>query len=425
MTSFIETLYTRFLKSAGVSTDTRTLKPGMIFFGISGPNFSGSAYATKALEAGASYAVVDNPEYATDARILLADDSLKALQELAIYHRMRFAGRVFGITGSNGKTTTKELIRDVLRKKYKVHATKGNLNNHIGVPLTILQWPKELDIAVVEMGANHVGEIGALSEIARPTHGLITNIGYAHTEGFGGIEGVLRGKTELFDFLKKTGGVPFINQQDERLLPITRRFDEAVPFPPEDLRVEVRVGLLHLAFGTVTAQTQLTGLYNLGNLAAAIAVGRYFRVPDEKIAEALAAYTPENLRSQVVKKGTTTIILDAYNANPSSMQAALENLASFAGKKAAILGDMNELDDPDAEHLKLGHTLAGMNLETVVLVGNKIRVASQMLPSAVCFDTTEELREWLATQSFADTTLLLKASRTIGLERAVEAIRQD
>lgn len=416
--NFIEYLYAKFLLSDGVSIDTRTLEPDNLFFAIRGPNFDANKFAVQALEKGASYAVVDDPKYVTDDRMILADDGLKALQELAIFHRSRFKRKVLGITGSNGKTTTKELVIKVLQKKYIVHATSGNYNNHIGVPLTLLHILPQTEIAIIEMGANRVGDIAELCSYANPNYGLITNIGHAHTETFGGIEGVLRGKSELFDHLRKTGGIPFINDDDRALSSMKKRFGEKAVYPDADLKLLKAEPFIEFELGGKTYQTQLIGRYNFSNIAAAISVGRQFGVPDESIGEAISAYVPGNLRSQVIKKGSTTIILDAYNANPDSMRVALENLFNMPGRKLAILGDMNEQENPEKQHLELLDYTEELGLE-VMLTGP---IMKQVAGDRTWFENNQQLANHLKSIDLKDTTILLKASRTLKLEELVDLI---
>ncbi len=420
MRDFIEFLYSRFLLSDGVSIDTRTLKEGNLFFAISGPNFNANKFAMEALEKGASYAIVDDASYAKGDRVILAENALRALQALATFHRSRFKRPVIGITGSNGKTTTKELIDKLLAEKYVTHATKGNYNNHIGVPLTLLQIHPQVEIAIIEMGANHVGEIAQLCEYAQPTHGLITNIGRAHTETFGGIEGIIRGKSELFDYLRKSDGVPFVNTSDRVLGNMKKRFSHAVCFPPDDLQLIAHQPFLEVEFGQTQARTQLVGAYNLYNIGAAIAVGRAFDVEDEKIARALSSYLPDNARSQLIQKDTTTIILDAYNANPDSMIAAIENLGSTKGKRVAILGDMNELENSDESHREVLAKARAHKIDHIITVGQKI---GRVEGADNHFDEKEALIDYLGQQDFKETTVLLKASRSIKLETVLNYIQ--
>ncbi len=414
-----EALYSKFLLSTGVSTDSRTVKEGNIFFALSGPSFNGNAYAKSALEKGALVAVVDDQDFLGDGCVLV-ENALTALQHLARHHRDHFKKPVLAITGSNGKTTTKELVREVLAQKFNVQATEGNLNNHIGVPLTILKWTEETELAIVEMGANHQKEIASYCEYTRPTHGLITNIGHAHTEGFGGIEGVLRGKSELFDFLRKSEGIPFINQDDERLRHMTKRFENAEVFPSEDVEIQAGNQFLTLTIGGQEARTKLTGGYNFSNAAAAVQVGRHFGVNDSLIIFALEKYQPQNQRSQIIEKDGFTIIMDAYNANPDSMRAAINNLSTFEGRKVAILGDMNELSNSEEEHRSLGKEVSQMNFDEVILVGEKIKPALEFVPRARHFGSTSEL----VASGFkpqTSSTVLLKASRTIRLEELLNS----
>jgi len=419
MGDFIEFLYSRFLLSDGVSIDTRTIEKGNLFFAISGPNFNANQFADEALEKGASYAVIDDEQYVTNDRTILAQDGLQALQELAKFHRSRFKRPVLGITGSNGKTTTKELITGVLAEKYIVHATPGNYNNHIGVPLTLLHIHPQVEIAIIEMGANRVGDIAGYCEVARPTHGLITNIGRAHTETFGGIEGVIRGKSELFDFIRKNGGTAFINKNDSVLSNMARRFDSPVVFPQSDFKLLSSSPFLNVRLGAKEKETNVVGRYNFSNMAAAVAIGRFFEVPDENILKAIASYEPDNARSQIIKKGTTTIILDAYNANPDSMKVALDSLAEQGANTMAILGDMNELENPDEQHLEVLEHARSLRIGRVLTVGKKIgRVANPQFH----YDEKETLEEELKKMDFSGAFVLLKASRSVKLETVLKSI---
>lgn len=417
----IEHLYSKFLSCEGVSIDTRTIKNGDLFFGINGENSNGGAYARQALESGAKYAVVDDPKLDGEF-IIVVEDTLRTLQELAIHHRKSLSAKVLAITGSNGKTTTKELVRRVLSQKYNVLATEGNYNNHLGVPLTILRLTNAHEIAIIEMGANHIGEIARLCEIAQPDLGLITNIGQAHTEGFGGMDGVLRGKSELFDYLKKSDGIPFINIQDNYLMNMTKRFDNAEVFPSTDVALIANQEMVELLIGGKRIATQLTGDYNFLNMAAAISIGRYFEVDDEKIVKAFEEYEPENQRSQIIKRGTNTIILDAYNANPDSMRVALRNLAKFNQRKVAILGQMNELSHSVEAHSQFGKELSRKDFDEVILVGVKMLPALEFLPMARHFKSTENLKEYLTEHTFQDSVILLKASRSIKLDEVVDKL---
>ena len=418
MGDFIEFLYSRFLLSDGVSIDTRTIEPNNLFFAISGPNFNANEFAEEALKKGAAYAVVDDESFVTDDRIILAVDALKAMQDLAAFHRARFKRPVLAITGSNGKTSTKELISCVLSEKYTVHATKGNYNNHIGVPLTLLHIHPQVEVAIIEMGANHVGEIAGYCEVARPSHGMITNIGRAHTETFGGIEGVIRGKSELFDFLRKSGGTPFINMDDSVLSNMSKRFDSPVLYPGKDLRLTSSQPYLTIALGGVEQTTNIIGRYNYSNIAAAVAVGRYFEVPDADILKAISSYESDNSRSQIIKKGSTTIIMDAYNANPDSMKVAVENLAEQKGDKVAILGDMNEVEDSNIQHAELLELCRKLGLN-VLTVGEKF---SKVADPEFHFESKELLEAALKKMDLSGSTVLLKASRSIKLETILKSI---
>lgn len=428
----METLYSHFLDSTGVSTDTRNIKVGNIFFALKGPNFNANAFAKDALEKGASLAVIDNEEYAKDSRYIVVDDVLRTLQDLARHHRRQFDIPFIALTGSNGKTTSKELVREALKGRYRVYATEGNLNNHIGVPLTLLRIPSDTEIAVVEMGANKLGDIRELTEIAEPTHGFITNIGRAHLEGFGGIEGVLRGKTELFDFLLKNDGQVFINSADKMLNHMTRRFrpKPALTYPqPDDYyHCELHAVTPFLQIKTETSRiikTNLIGTYNYNNVAVALCLAKYFEVPEEAAAEHLSAFVPEMNRSQIIEKGQSHIILDAYNANPDSMKAALVNLEAMPGKKkAAILGDMYELgDESEDRHREIGETVKPLAVEEVILCGKHMAHAAAVLPRAKYFETREALSEYLKSHTFQQVVLLIKGSRGMKLESLVENLQ--
>lgn len=420
MGNYVELLYSRFLLSDGVSTDTRTIQEGNLFFALSGPNFNGNLYAEEALKKGASYVVVDDAQFVKGDRYLLAENSLEALQELSKFHRSRFKKPVFALTGSNGKTSTKELINRVLSKKYDVLATEGNLNNHIGVPLTLLKIHPQVEIAIIEMGASQVGDIAELCDYANPTHGLITNIGHAHTATFGGIEGVLRGKSELFDHLRKTGGHPFINELDQRLINMSKRFWEKTFYPTKDLTLVDEENPLSFTLKGDSFQSQLYGAYNFPNIAAAIAVGRYFEVPDDQIVAAVCEYAPDNLRSQVVERGNARIIVDAYNANPDSMIAALRTLSKVESEKWVVLGDMLELEQEEEEHRRLGEKIAVMGFDRVLLVGDLMKHAASEISGALHFDHVDELKSFVETLELGSAHVLLKGSRKMKLEQLVE-----
>ena len=422
----IASLYQLYLKSGKVSTDTRQIAPGSLFFAIKGPKYNANAFAQEAIARGASYAVVDEKEYVIGEQTILVRDGLTALQQLATYHRDQLKIPIIGLTGSNGKTTSKELVNAVLSKKYRTLATKGNLNNHIGVPLTILSIDSSIELAIIEMGANHVGEIALLSSIAKPTHGFITNIGKAHIGTFGGFENIIRGKSELYQHLITHDGVVFINSQNPILANMAKRFKKPFFYPSKGdyyqcqlisadpfIKIQTEEGAI--------VTTQMIGSYNFENIAAALCIGKYFEVEPTKAQHAIADYLPGNMRSQVIQKGTNTIILDAYNANPSSMQAAVESLADMKAKnKVAIVGDMYELEEEaEKEHRTLGKLIQEKKLDRVYLCGTLIRAAKEECPAARHFETRELLIDELKKNPITDSTILVKASRGMGLEGVV------
>jgi len=423
----IQDLYSKFLQSGNVSTDTRQITPGSIFFALKGDRFNANEFAAQALEKGARYVVIDEPAHQVDDRCILVDNVLNTLQKLARHHRDQFTIPFIGLTGSNGKTTSKELVHAVLSKKFRTHATSGNLNNHIGVPLTILAIDKSVEMAVIEMGANHLGEIALLCSIANPTHGFITNIGKAHIGTFGGYENIIRGKSELYQHLLTTDGTVFINSQNTILANMAKRFKAPILYPAPgnyytcemesaDPFVKVK------AENKEVISTQLIGGYNFENIAAALCIAKYFGVEAQAANQAIAAYTPGNMRSQVVQKTTNTIILDAYNANPSSMQAAIENLAAMnAPRKVVILGDMFELEDEaEKEHRAIGKLLHEKDFADVYLCGKLMADAQKEFSAAKHFVRKEDLVDELKKNPLRNATILVKASRGIGLESVVE-----
>jgi UDP-N-acetylmuramoyl-tripeptide--D-alanyl-D-alanine ligase len=421
-------LYQKFLSSTGISTDTRMITPGSVFFALKGPKFNANEFAAEALKKGASHAVVDEKRFQVSDNYILVDDSLKALQELARYHRSQLKIPVIALTGSNGKTTSKELLNAVLSQKFATHATKGNLNNHIGVPLTILSIGPSIEIAVIEMGANHVGEIAELCSIANPTHGFITNIGKAHIGTFGGFENIVKGKTELYDHLMKNKGTIFVNVENLLLRKIAKEKIQPVHkemywYPTRDCwLISSDPFLLVQAQNGYEVQTQLTGAYNFENVAAAMCIGQFFGVDPGKANSAISAYTPSNMRSQVVRKDTNTIILDAYNANPSSMAAAIENISAMkADNKTLILGDMFELEEEaEKEHREIGRLIKEKGFENVYLCGLLFKSALSEIPGAKQFDKRDQLIEELKKNPIKDSTILVKASRGIGLEVIID-----
>ncbi len=421
-----ELVYQYFRKCNAVSTDSRQIVNGALFFALKGDNFNGNDFALETLERGASFAVVDDSSLPDHDRLLLVDDSLKTLQEVAVMHRRSMKIPVIGITGSNGKTTTKELISAVLAKKFRVVATKGNLNNHIGVPLTILGVGDDADIAVVEMGANHIGEIAFLCSIARPDSGLITNIGKAHLEGFGSFEGVIEAKTELYRFINSVGGLLFVNQDNTLLNDKTTgmktigygvhsdyvRCLRSVSDPFVNVEVSIADG------EPMWFNSNLFGGYNVSNILAAITIGSFYGVAHELVQSAISEYIPSNNRSQMVRWGSNTLILDAYNANPSSMSAALTALAGTeSGKRVAILGDMLELGTTSREeHQKVIDQAIQLSIERIFLVGP---VFSSLAKEAgiQAFMDSETAAEWFRQNPLTDSVILLKGSRGIRMER--------
>jgi UDP-N-acetylmuramoyl-tripeptide--D-alanyl-D-alanine ligase len=431
----IEELYAIYLQNPSVQTDTRQLKAGDLFFALKGPNFNANQLALKALEAGARYAIVDEaPMEEPHPGILQVENVLQTLQQLAGFHRRQFDIPFIAITGSNGKTTTKELIHSVLSTTHVTYTTQGNLNNHIGIPLTLLRIGKNAQMAVIEMGANHIGEIAGYCTYVLPTHGIITNAGKAHLEGFGSIEGVRKGKGELYDHLRKIGGTAFVMWDYDYIREMSKGIPHLVKYgdgtftgdSAEDvvgnaagnsnfLEVTIRKGA-HIPL----IKTHLVGDYNLPNVLAAVAVGKHFSVDDEDILQAVEAYTPTNSRSQMILYGTNNIILDAYNANPSSMAAAIENFARMqVSGKVLLLGAMKELGGESVrEHQQLVHLIDRYPWQAVALVGGdfaRVRHPYTFLPD------TAAARNWLLEQAFEHATILIKGSRGIAMENVLES----
>ncbi|WP_316750469.1 UDP-N-acetylmuramoyl-tripeptide--D-alanyl-D-alanine ligase [Pedobacter gandavensis] len=422
-------LYQHFLNHPTVCTDTRSIAKDCLFFALKGENFDANSFAAKALELGAAYVIIDNPDFSIDQRCILVPDVLTALQELAKYHREQLNIPVIGLTGSNGKTTTKELINAVLSEKYKTFATKGNLNNHIGVPLSLLSLTAETEIAVIEMGANHQKEIEFLCELAQPTHGLITNIGMAHLDGFGGFEGVKKGKAELFTYLKKHDGTAFINRNNDYILEMTAAagLTKTVYYGTETNNTISGTLLktdpfLELSWSdqqeNYKVHTQLTGAYNFENILAAIVISHFFGLTPAQINAGLSGYQPKNNRSQLSKTDKNTVICDFYNANPSSMIAALANIASLAAdKKVVIIGDMFELGNEAAEqHQLIIAEAEKAQVNTLIFIGKHFyEVKGQHIGHF--FESPAEAKEFLEKEGITDSLVLLKGSRGMALEQ--------
>lgn len=422
----ISELHDLFLHHRKLTTDSRNCPKGSLFFALKGEKFDGNRYAAAALKTGAAYAVIDNPDYAVAGRTILVDNVLGSLQQLARHHRKSLDIPVIGITGTNGKTTTKELLAAVLSTKFNLLYTEGNLNNQIGVPLTLLRLTYEHEMAVIEMGASHPGDIAELARIACPDYGLITNVGKAHLEGFGSFENVVKTKGELYDYLRKTNGKVFINSGNPHLQPLARGIGQ-ISYGPEGAFASGRQAAGDTPFlrfewkqqGKIhTVDTHLIGAYNLENALAAVAVGRYFKIPSARINRAIAAYEPTNNRSQLAETGRNTLIVDAYNANPSSMKAALENFAALPGApKAVILGDMRELGPTsDEEHAGIVQLLDACRFDRVYLCGEHFaRTGASYKP----FDTTDELVAALQTAPLTGYRILIKGSRGMQLEKTL------
>lgn len=423
----IQALYDIYLQHPSVQTDTRKLKAGDIFFALKGGNFNGNQFARQAIDTGAACAVIDEAAYEIPGKTVLVQDVLTTLQQLARHHREQFSIPVLAITGSNGKTTTKELVHAVLSSSFITYTTQGNLNNHIGVPLTLLKIRQDAQMAIIEMGANHQREIAGYCEYARPTHGLITNCGKAHLEGFGGVEGVRKGKGELYDFLRSNGGTAFVMNDYDYLREMSRGIREIVTYGTHDADItgQVLQSEPYLEAGitkgpiTGTIRTQLVGDYNLPNVLTAVTTGSYFNVPAEKIKAAIENYSPSNSRSQLMESGSNKIILDAYNANPSSMKLAIENFARLhADNKVLLLGAMAELGDESlAEHQAIVDLIKQHPWQAVVLVGGDfLRLEHPFLS----FPNAAAARDWYRQQSFSHTHLLIKGSRSMQMEQILE-----
>jgi len=423
----IQELYKLYLAHPSILTDTRKLQKDDLFFALKGPNFNGNQFAKQALDSGASYVIMDEPANFSDERLIITDNALNTLQQLAKYHREQFDIPFIAITGSNGKTTTKELVHEVLSSTFITYTTKGNLNNHIGIPLTILSVKNDAEMAVIEMGANHQKEIESYCTYTLPTHGIITNCGKAHLEGFGGIEGVKKGKGELYDYIRENNGTIFLMKNYDYLIEMSSGISKIKTYGTADADI---IGVadsnkemleVNMLKGTAiqNIKTHLVGEYNLPNVLVAVAVGKYFNVPDEKIKSALENYMPSNSRSQLIERDGNKIILDAYNANPSSMKVAIENIAKMDGdNKVLLLGGMMEMGSESLkEHQALIDLIKKYHWKDVVLVGgdfNKIENPFTNLSNSV------EAGKWLKEQHYNNTTILVKGSRSMKMEMVLE-----
>ena len=425
----IEQLHTLFLQCHAVCTDTRKIKKNDLFFALKGENFNGNTYAELALKNGAKYAVIDDELYNTSSKTILVKNVLKTLQKLASYHRTYLNIPIIALTGSNGKTTTKELIHAVLSQKHKTTATVGNLNNHIGVPLTLLSMSKGVEIGIVEMGANHQKEIEFLCHIAKPDYGYITNFGKAHLEGFGSIEGVIKGKSEMFNFLINNHKTIFVNGNDPIQIEKTKHANRFV-FGKNNLDFDINIDFIEALpfvkskYHKLDIESQLIGDYNFNNIAAAIAIGHYFKVEDHDIKTAIENYIPTNNRSQIIRKDTNHIILDAYNANPTSMRAALLNFEKQPStKKIAFIGDMFELGkDAKKEHQEITDLATSLNIAQVVFIGENLFKAETKSNKAKQFKNFDDFKDWFDDSKIENTSILIKGSRGMALERILELI---
>jgi UDP-N-acetylmuramoyl-tripeptide--D-alanyl-D-alanine ligase len=424
----IEDIYKIYKQFPSIETDSRKLKKDDIFFALKGPNFNGNNFAKQALQSGAAYVVADEPLSLLSEKIIQVENVLETLQQLAKYHREQFRIPFIAITGSNGKTTTKELLHEVLSTTFKTYTTKGNLNNHIGIPLTILKIKPDAEIAVIEMGANHLHEISGYCQYAKPTHGLITNIGKAHLEGFGGEENVKKGKGELFQYLKNNDGTVFVNTDDDAVYDLSKPINNAIFYGSKsknstgaiiknDPFIEVKIED-EKAF---TIQTNLVGAYNLPNVLAAFCIGKYFKIEGEKIKSAIENYQPSNSRSQLIQKDTNTIILDAYNANPGSMKAAIENFAKMKGdKKILLLGSMMELGtESEKEHADIVSLIDQNKWDAVVLVGKNFK---EIKNNYIYFENSLQARDWLKKENIKNAQILIKGSRSIQMEKVLDGL---
>lgn len=424
----ITALYEIYKQYPIVETDTRKISKDALFFALKGPSFNGNSFAATALASGARYAIIDDPAYHTDSRCILVDDVLSTLQELARHHRLQLNIPIIAITGSNGKTTTKELLYAVLSRKFKTYATEGNLNNHIGVPLSLLRIRKDAEMAIIEMGANHQQEIASYCRIALPDYAVITNCGKAHLEGFGGIEGVRKGKGELYDFIRANKGSIFINRDLDYLREMSAGIERKISYGSSDaaftgtildspVTLNIRAQTTDMS---IEVHSRLVGNYNFPNLMLAIAAGSYFGVPPEAIKAALEAYAPDNSRSQLVEKGSNRIILDAYNANPTSMRAAIDNFTSLSGRKRLWLGAMKEMGpEEEKEHRDLVAYLDQWTWEQVILVGKEFEAHKG---THAWFADSTAAADFVATEKPQHAFILIKGSRGSKMELLFDAL---
>jgi len=424
----IKHIHSLFIKHNKASTDTRNIIPNSIFFALKGENFNANVFAEEALKKGAIYAIVDEKKHQTNKNIILVKDVLHTLQQLASFHRKYLKLPIIALTGSNGKTTTKELINTVLSKKYNTVATKGNLNNHIGVPLTLLSMTKETEIGIVEMGANHPKEIEFLCNIAKPDFGYITNFGKAHLEGFGNLEGVIKAKTELYQYLKINNKIVFVNANDNTQIEKSINM-QVISFGTEKSKYSIKLlsanPFVTMEFDNIIIESNMLGIYNYNNIAAAIAIGKHFNVNNNQIKQALEIYHPTNNRSQIINLEDKKIILDAYNANPSSMKSALENFIQLTDKnKIVILGDMFELGSyTEIEHQKITDFFNNNNFKHIYLLGGNFLKTTTNNKNITILKNYNSFEEHFDIVKFKNSTILIKASRGMALERIVNLFK--
>lgn len=418
----IEHLYELYTQHFLADTDSRKIRMGSIFFALKGEKFDGNMFALKALKNGSGYAVIDNEVYNTHPNAILVDNVLKTLQKLAKFHRKQLNIPIISLTGSNGKTTSKELINTVLSKKFKTTATVGNLNNHIGVPLTLLSMTPKTEIGVVEMGANHLKEIEFLCSITAPNYGYITNFGKAHLEGFGSFEGIIKGKSELYNFLRKSKGKAFINTDDEIQVKQSSNIS-SIGFNSRTISFISANPYVKVQFNNTVIESKLIGKYNYNNIAVAIAIGNYFKVSESDIKNAIENYIPANNRSQIIQRGSIKIILDAYNANPTSMKAALENFNQLKGiPKIVFLGDMFELGkDSKVEHQKIAELATSYNFSNVYLIGKTF--STTRAKNAFIYDSFDDFKNSNNYIHLSNATVLIKGSRGMALERILDLLK--
>ena len=423
----IEILYIKFLECSEVSTDTRKIEKNSIFFALKGENFDANTFTEEAIKKGAKYIVIDNPNYQIEGKTILVDNVLSTLQKLANYHRKTLQTPIIALTGSNGKTTTKELINVVLSTKFKTIATIGNLNNHIGVPLTLLRFNKETELGIIEMGANHQKEIELLCQIAEPNFGYITNFGKAHLEGFGGVQGIIKGKSELYNYLRTNNQIAFVNLDDALQQEKTKDIN-SYSFSNTSKHTDVKITsieanpMVKIHFNSTNVTSHLIGAYNANNISAAITIGKYFKIEDSVIKEAIENYIPTNNRSQLIEKNSNEIILDAYNANPSSMTAAISNFIQIEkASKVVVLGDMFELGEESlTEHKNVINLLKNETTITSHFVGKDFYLNKENTPHLHFYKNFEEFSNYIKKNELKNSFILIKGSRGMALERVLE-----